>query len=159
MTTVIYRTMSDHVFVTFHDAGWAVRKDGKPQDGFIWAMAERAILTEGRSPTSPISMVSKKCPRVARSSLGCEVQSGNMADEETTFLRLGVPGNDEWWKSAGQHQGGAGSEDGMSRDRLKGPVRLSGDQCECWLRCGQPTERHRVTVPASKHGLQSHSVS
>ena len=33
-------------------------------------------------------MVLKKCPRVTRSSLGCEVQSGNMADAETTFLRL-----------------------------------------------------------------------
>ena len=33
-------------------------------------------------------MVSKKCPRVTRSSFGCVVLSGNMADEGTTFLRL-----------------------------------------------------------------------
>ena len=74
-TPVSHRPLSDSVFVTFHDAGLVVRRDGKSQAVFALARAERAILEGARSPTS-------------RSSLECEVQTGNMADEETTFVRL-----------------------------------------------------------------------
>ena len=76
------------MFVTFHDAGWAVRRDGKSQTRFILAVVERSILKWTRSPTSLMLVVSKKCPRVTRSSLGRKVQSENMTDEETTSLRL-----------------------------------------------------------------------
>ena len=67
-------------------------------------MAERANL-DGSTP--PI-LVSKKCPRVTRSSLGCEVQSGNVADEDSAFLRLASPEMMKWWISAETHQGGFG---------------------------------------------------
>ena len=36
----------------------------------------------------PLVFASRKLPRVTRSSLGCEVQSGNMYHEELTYLRL-----------------------------------------------------------------------
>ena len=67
---------------------WAVRKDSKSQGGFIVGLAERQILAGEQSPVSPLLLCTKKCPRVARSSLSCEVQSGNMANEEQEFVRL-----------------------------------------------------------------------
>ena len=84
----VFRPLNDPIFVTFHDAAWAVRKDGKSQAGFILGMTERRILDGEKAPVSPLMQVSKKCPRVTRSSLGCEIQSASMADEETLFLRL-----------------------------------------------------------------------
>ena len=39
VTLVICRPLSDPVFVTCHDAGWVVRKDGKSQAGFILSTA------------------------------------------------------------------------------------------------------------------------
>ena len=78
-------SLSDLAFVTFHDADWAVRRDGKSQAGFIFAVAQPASLKGARSPTSPMLMVSKECPRVVPSSMRCDVHSGNMADKEATF--------------------------------------------------------------------------
>ena len=80
--------MADPIFVAFHDAAWAVRKDGKSQGGFIVSMSERDLLTGASHPISPLLFSSRKLPRVIRSSLGCEVQSGNLCHEELTFMRL-----------------------------------------------------------------------
>ena len=91
--------------------------------GLILATAERAILEGARSPTSPTLMVSKKCHRVTRSSLGCEVQSGNVANEETIFLRLAH--QEVMEGSVEKHQGGAAGYHSLSCDRLQGIVRLT----------------------------------
>ena len=85
---VRHRPVDDPVFIAFHDAAWGVRMDGKSQGGFILSMGEADLLTGASRPISPILFCSKKLPRVTRSSLGCEAQSGNMCHEELTFLRL-----------------------------------------------------------------------
>ena len=82
------RAVLNPLFIAFHDAAWAVRKDGKSQGGFIIAMGE-TDMREGKSrPVSPMLFASRKCPRVTRSILGCEVQSGNLCHEELTYMRL-----------------------------------------------------------------------
>ena len=85
---IVFKPLKDPVFVAFHDAAWAVRRDGKSQGGYILGMAEREILEGEASAVSPIIQATRKCPRVTRSSLGCEIQSANMAAEELEFLRL-----------------------------------------------------------------------
>ncbi len=74
--------------VATHDAAWAVRRDGKSQGGFFIGMAERRLLKGEPSHVSPLFQQTRKCPRVARSCLSWEVQSGNMTNEELEHIRL-----------------------------------------------------------------------
>ena len=85
---VVFRPIVDPVFVTWHDAAWGCRVSGASQGGFLVAMAERRLLKGERSPVSCLVAASKKLPRVTRSSLGAETQSGSMASEEQEFVRL-----------------------------------------------------------------------
>ena len=55
--------------------------DRKSQGGYIIGMGECGLLTGESSPVSPLLFASRKLPRIARSSLGCEVQSGNPCQE------------------------------------------------------------------------------
>ena len=85
---VRFRAVKDPIFIAFHDAAWAVRKDGKSQGGYIIGMGERALLQGESHAISPLQFTSRKLPRVTRSSLGCEVQSGNMCHEDLTYMRM-----------------------------------------------------------------------
>ena len=78
---IAFRPIQDPVFVTWHDAAWGCRASGASQGGFLVAMAERRILNGERSPVSTLVAASKKLPRVTRSSLGTETQSGSMASK------------------------------------------------------------------------------
>ena len=59
---IAIRRIQDPVFVTWHDAAWAVRRDSKSQGGFIVGLAERAILVGERSPVSPLLLCTKNVP-------------------------------------------------------------------------------------------------
>ena len=125
------------------------------QAGCILAKAERVILTRERSPTSPILLVSQKCPRVTRSSLGCGLQSGNMDDEETTFLGL-----------AYQEMMNGGIQLNRTKEALAATTAgfVSGDQCE--RRLGVDDRRRgiealclRQSIPSSQCTTQGVSLS
>ena len=114
-----------------------------------------------RSQTSPILMISKTCLRVTRWSLACEVPSGNLADEETTFLRLAcqevMNGDIQFEK----HLGASGSDHGTLSDRLHGIVRLPDDQCECGTGHGRSKKWYGDVLLETQHGHKSvcHALS
>ena len=80
-------------------------KTASPKQTSPWPW-QNAILMEALSPTTPILLVVKKCPQVTKSSVGCEVKSWNMADEDTLFLRWA--GDDERRHAVEKHHNGPG---------------------------------------------------
>ena len=73
--------VSEFCLVCFFDAAFATRSDGASQAGYVILMVNKALL-QANGPEGAYHVLdwrSLKTPRVARSSLGAEAQSGGQA--------------------------------------------------------------------------------
>ena len=95
-TPVTYRPLSDPVFVTFHGAGWAVRRGGKSQAG-------------ARSPTSPIWVSNKHLSSGYSVERGLRRVKWEHGRRGNHVPRIGLPRDGERWDSVEKHQGRSGS--------------------------------------------------
>eukprot|EP00438_Fugacium_kawagutii_P011914 Skav221382 [mRNA] locus=scaffold7016:18304:23637:- [translate_table: standard] len=80
-------SLKDMVVILYADAAFDVRKDHSSQGGYVVLVADKAVLTGVKCPTSTISWRSFKLPRVCRSSLGAECQSLSASLEEMMIVK------------------------------------------------------------------------
>ena len=84
-----YVHWKDIASITWHDAAQGDRKDGSSTGGYIRGFGRKdKILAGDWTPISLMSWSTSKLPRVARSSLGAEIQSACIAEEEQYIARL-----------------------------------------------------------------------
>ena len=78
----------DLIAVTWTDGALANRPDFGSTGGFLVGMTTRRLVDGEEDSVSTIAWRSARLPRIARSSLSCEVQSCAEGDQELWFVRL-----------------------------------------------------------------------
>ena len=86
-TLVLPTNISKPIFLTYHDASWACRRDGSSQGGVFTMLVDQEVLQGKPCSYAPTAWLSRKLPRVCRSSTSAEIQTGSHAMDAHEFTK------------------------------------------------------------------------